>query len=75
MLSWVHSVIAILLFIMYHNYLEHLGKMQIEVPQTKSFSFVILEAGPEDFNSPMSLWIIFFGSHGLTQDPTTIIDD
>lgn len=55
----MHSIIGVLSFTVHSNCLEHLGDMQIEVPQAQSFSFVKLEAGPGDFHSPMSLWVIF----------------
>lgn len=58
LLSWVHSIIGILVFIVFGNYLEHLEKMRIEVPQTQSFSFIRLETRPRDFSYPASLGII-----------------
>ena len=60
LLSRVYSIIAILAFIVSSHYLQHLEKMQIEEPQTQSFSFIRLEARPGDVNCPVSLWIILW---------------
>lgn len=35
--------------IVHHNFLEHLGKLWIEVPQIQSFPFIRSEVGPEGF--------------------------